>query len=1055
MAAQNIPALSSPDETEDMSATVSDSQFQQSFDDNESDQKKETSLETSPVSGSQAKQILPIQKRRRVTRACDECRRKKIKCDGKQPCTHCTVYSYECTYDQPSNRRRNPGPQYIEALESRLHKAEAIIQALLPDINLDDPRFDAHQTEQIIAASKKKKENQAPGPSKIISENKAQAGAPDSGEESMLESMVDHSGSLDLDDEGHWDYRGHSSGVLFMQRLRRQFGNLMVPEGRSPLAIARPISQVLESPKSVTESPLDSNLPPTHDLPSREVARKLCSNALDDACTIMRFTHQPTFYAMFDRIYDTSPEQFSNEENSFLPLLYVVLAVGCLFGTVDDSTLDLSGYESAIDQGVQYFKAGRQLLDVTDCRDLTSLQALCFMILFLQSSAKLSTCYSYVGIALRAALRLGLHRSVTANFNPLEIEMRKRMFWVVRKMDIYVSTLLGLPQLLSEDDIDQEFPLAIDDECVGPGGISPMPPGSTSLMAGANAHGELLNILVKVVKYIYPVKHVKLGPNSDHTYVVSHSKIREIERDLQTWMEALPSALKPGEESTPEVERMRQLLRISYAHVQMVMYRPFLHYVAGGCQGRGIDKRSYACAAACVSVARNVVHITAGMKKRKLLNGSYWFTMYTTYFAILSLVFFVLENPESPTVKDGILKDALEGKNTLAGLTKKSLAADRCTQSLNGLFKHLPEKLRNRQSSTTPFVNRKRAPPSPAPTKTDGTRTPPTPAKSAEPHFSVPLRASTFPTHASRPGPTQPVLKPERTASSVSSDDSPKPSHLHPWSTSDPSPLNKAESVSSMSPVVGDRQMPSSSSSVSSQQQQNQTKQQQIPFSHSFENPNHLPDLTPVMFPSGDPFAYPNQPMSTLEDDHFKHDNLGVGSSSSPQISTPVESSLPNQAAFNNASMFPGGSSNNGASMNFPNYQNVNRQSSGRSTHMRTPSSGNEAIRNPDLVSMPNQTLSWQGLSGLQSHPQFTNTTIAPPQPSSSQTGMQQSGLQNLGPEMSLGIGDFGDMGMGMSMGMGMNLDEIFGSSANMGDDWAGGDWMDMGTGEGNDQKWM
>lgn len=36
----------------------------------------------------------PLQKRRRVTRACDECRRKKIKCDGKQPCSHCTIYSY-------------------------------------------------------------------------------------------------------------------------------------------------------------------------------------------------------------------------------------------------------------------------------------------------------------------------------------------------------------------------------------------------------------------------------------------------------------------------------------------------------------------------------------------------------------------------------------------------------------------------------------------------------------------------------------------------------------------------------------------------------------------------------------------------------------------------------------------------------------------------------------------------------------------------------------------------------------------------------------------------
>src|SRR5436190_3180962 len=134
---------------------------------------------------------------------------------------------------------------------------------------------------------------------------------------------------------------------------------------------------------------------------------------------------------------------------------------------------------------------------------------------------------------------------------------------------------------------------------------------------------------------------------------------------------------------TPNLNRMRQLLRIGYAHVQMAMYRPFLHYVTGGSRGREVDKRSYACAAACVSVARNVVHITAGMKKKQLLNGSYWFTMYTTYFAILSLLFFILENPDAATAKDGILRDALEGKNALAGLAKRSMAADRCAQSLD------------------------------------------------------------------------------------------------------------------------------------------------------------------------------------------------------------------------------------------------------------------------------------------------------------------------------------------------------------------------------------
>ena len=37
---------------------------------------------------------LPTQRRKRVLRACDECRREKIGCDGKRPCAHCTVYGY-------------------------------------------------------------------------------------------------------------------------------------------------------------------------------------------------------------------------------------------------------------------------------------------------------------------------------------------------------------------------------------------------------------------------------------------------------------------------------------------------------------------------------------------------------------------------------------------------------------------------------------------------------------------------------------------------------------------------------------------------------------------------------------------------------------------------------------------------------------------------------------------------------------------------------------------------------------------------------------------------
>lgn len=113
----------------------------------------------------------------------------------------------------------------------------------------------------------------------------------------------------------------------------------------------------------------------------------------------------------------------------------------------------------------------------------------------------------------------------------------------------------------------------------------------------------------------------------------------------------------------------------------MMLYRPFLHYVSATCKSQAPDKRSYACAAACVSVSQNIVHITVEMKKRGLLVGAYWFTMYTAFFAILTLVFYCLENPDNAGAQQ-MLEIAKEGRDTLEALAKKSMAADRCTATL-------------------------------------------------------------------------------------------------------------------------------------------------------------------------------------------------------------------------------------------------------------------------------------------------------------------------------------------------------------------------------------
>lgn len=113
-----------------------------------------------------------------------------------------------------------------------------------------------------------------------------------------------------------------------------------------------------------------------------------------------------------------------------------------------------------------------------------------------------------------------------------------------------------------------------------------------------------------------------------------------------------------------------------------MLYRPFLHYVSQkSAAGKSVGERSYACAAACVSVSRNIVHITTEMKRRGLLVGAFWFTMYTTFFSILSLVYFILENPDKAGTSE-ILADANDGKAALDGLALRSQAADRCSYAL-------------------------------------------------------------------------------------------------------------------------------------------------------------------------------------------------------------------------------------------------------------------------------------------------------------------------------------------------------------------------------------
>jgi hypothetical protein len=142
--------------------------------------------------------------------------------------------------------------------------------------------------------------------------------------------MIEATGRIDIDGRGRCDYLGDFAGLAFLNRISERcselldrdpkngiFSNLFAPQARAPPDLGMGLL-----PLGPTRTDL---------LPSKGTARLLTNVALQDACCLMRFVHQPSFDKSLDRIYDVPPETYTPQDEAFLPLLYLTLALGQLY----------------------------------------------------------------------------------------------------------------------------------------------------------------------------------------------------------------------------------------------------------------------------------------------------------------------------------------------------------------------------------------------------------------------------------------------------------------------------------------------------------------------------------------------------------------------------------------------------------------------------------------------------------------------------------------------------------------------------------------------------
>ena len=176
---------------------------------------------------------------------------------------------------------------------------------------------------------------------------------------------------------------------------------------------------------------------------------------------------------------------------------------------------------------LHFFCASRALIDPADCHDLVSLQTLLCIILYAQASSMMSTCYSYVCMAVAASLQIGLFTdTATHDMSSSDKICGRRIFCALNIMDTYVTIALGLPKTLRDVDSDRTLPTPAK------------PLTATDSLAGTYAHAQLIQILAAAVDSIHPVTRPITQKNG--FYGVDYHKIAVIEKQLEAWFAQLP-----------------------------------------------------------------------------------------------------------------------------------------------------------------------------------------------------------------------------------------------------------------------------------------------------------------------------------------------------------------------------------------------------------------------------------------------------------------------------------------------------------------------------------
>ncbi|KAF5012357.1 hypothetical protein FDECE_1584 [Fusarium decemcellulare] len=608
-----------------------------------------TSPETPRESGNRRKAS-------KVSRACDHCKLKKLKCTGTIPCNGCSKRKIECQYDSQYRRGRPPTPPAVPQPGD-------------------------------VSMSSGEQENRhklfPPGQDYEALTSRATSRGPPGLETAEIEGQ----------------FFDPTSNLTFIHRAWRRLAQQT--QGTEPGVLTG--SESLQPLMSAGDKPFATRNERDLMFVNPATAFELFNFYFDNCVVTYRVLNQQYCHSWLEvvlgNVQNGQPLDTGLGHAKAAIVVNIMAIASLRQHKISEHPSSNSTDTFLLQQSEQYFLSASDLTArETGLPRLESAQARVLQVLYLLQTSRMNQAWYVFGNTVPIVSALGLHRKSTGyrnggrqNADYILSECRKRTFWVVYTIDKYLAVVFGRPRFYHDNDIDQEYPDRINDEDMTPQGPSPGEPAMDCHVDSLIFHARIATIIENVSREVYSFKKMRSQERL--------AAAQNFTQQLHDWSTALPPHLGTVRPSSliPTFCRQSTALKLAYCHAIMHTTRPFLLD-----HSDDASPSLQACVTECISAAKLALELVDRMfSERTVLFHALWWMPYVTFCALAVVYVWEIQQKACDTIgSDNVMLFSLAER--CQGHLSQAISADSASRRYSIIIEELRQEARHSPPSMRP-----------------------------------------------------------------------------------------------------------------------------------------------------------------------------------------------------------------------------------------------------------------------------------------------------------------------------------------------------------------